>query len=131
MHFVSLFSCSKCGFTAGGKTKVPTSFPKIDKIYIFAFISFFDFFCLGFIFLLFLICFSFVYCFLGLILIFVFLVIVYLFLFFNITYSLPKYVFILCFYCFFGFFSLFFFLYPFFFNCVSHFLLEIVSVLCK
>ena len=33
--FLSLFSCSKCGFTPGGKKKVPTSFPKIDKIYIY------------------------------------------------------------------------------------------------
>ena len=31
MHFLSLFSFSKCGFTAGGKKKVPTSFPQIDK----------------------------------------------------------------------------------------------------
>ena len=32
MHFLTLFSCSKCGLTAGGKKKVPTSFPKIFKI---------------------------------------------------------------------------------------------------
>ena len=43
MHFLSLFSCSKCGFTAGGKKKVPTSFPKIDKIYIYMFWHLFHF----------------------------------------------------------------------------------------
>ena len=45
MHFLSLFSCSKYGFTAGGKKKVPTSFPKIDKrTFFLAFISFFGFY---------------------------------------------------------------------------------------
>ena len=88
MHFLSLFSCSKCGFTAGGEKKVPTRFPKIDKTYIFlgAFISFFGFiFCLDYIYIFFLNCFSFVNCFLFFwvyILIFVFLVFVYMFLFF-------------------------------------------------
>ena len=65
MHFLSLFSCSKCGFTAGGNKKVPTGFPKIDKIFFFWHLfHFLDFiFCLDFIFFCFLICFSFVYCF--------------------------------------------------------------------
>ena len=51
MHFLSLFSCSKCGFTAGGKKKAPTSFPKIDKNICWHLFHFFDFiFCLNFIF---------------------------------------------------------------------------------